>query len=315
MHKEHQWGFISMMNDWDDLRIFLAVARQGSVTQAAIALEVNHSTVSRRIGAFEKKIGTRLFDRLSSGFAITQAGEELMTIAQEVERSISALDRKIMAQDHVMKGKLRIAVPATMAASDLMPYIAEFSKMHPDVEMQIFGSDRHINLHMNEADIAIRVTNTPPETLMGRRVANIAGAVYAAQIYLQEYDCTPETIIDRQNHRWVWHTLEKKRPNWLQKYYPNARMVCQMDSKLACFEAINHGLGIGQMPCRVGDADPTLHRIPPFDATPDLDVWVLYHPSLAATARIQAFSRHIANAFAKELHYFEGQKRPIDRAQ
>ncbi len=295
------------MNDWDELRYFLATARQGSLTRAAQTLGVNHSTVSRRITAFESKLGTRLFDRSVSGFVVTQAGQEMMPTAERIEKEIALLDRQILSRDMTMTGPLRIATPPALIATFLMPHIASFTEQHPRVEIDILSSDALVNMHNHEADIAIRSTDAPPENLIGRRLVPVAKAIYASTKYLKHHNCCNQTIRDGPEHRWISITHEGAKPAWVSKNFPKARPGCRVDTLLALLQAVKHGIGIGELYCRFGDTDPDLRRLYPFNTRLERDIWVLYHPDLRHTARVRAFTSHIAEAFARERHLYAGE--------
>ncbi|MEM7020729.1 MAG: LysR family transcriptional regulator, partial [Pseudomonadota bacterium] len=159
--------------DWDDLRFFLAVARTGTVTGAARRLSVNHSTVTRRITAFEKKVGVRLFERLSTGYVTTPAGEDVLNHAERMETEFNAMERHIAGRDDKLGGPLCVTAPATLINNLFMPHIARFIEIYPDIELQLMASYENINLNRREADIAIRITNNPSENLVGRRLSHI----------------------------------------------------------------------------------------------------------------------------------------------
>jgi len=295
------------MNDWDDLRYFLATAREGSLTRAAQMLGVNHSTVSRRISAFEDKLGARLFDRSVSGFVVTQAGQEMMQTAMRIEKEITLLDRQMLSRDMTMTGRLRIATPAALIATFLMPHIASFSLKYPSVEIDIQSSDTLINLHNHEADIAIRSIKNPSESLMGRRLTPVAKAIYASSSYLERHGCCARSIRDGIQHRWVQSKSNNDVPAWVLKHFPSAQIGCRVNTLLARIQAVKHGIGIGELHCRFGDSDPELHRIYPFETVLDTDFWVLYHPDLRHTARVRAFTSHIAEAFNRERDLYAGK--------
>ena len=294
------------MNDWDDLRFFLATAREGSLTRAAQTLGVNHSTVSRRISAFESKLKARLFDRSISGFVVTQAGQDMMQTALRVEKEMNLLDRQMLSRDMTMTGRLRIATPAALIATFLMPHIASFKQKHPGVEIDILSSDTLVNLHNHEADIAIRSIKSPSENLVGRRLTPVAKAIYASSSYLEQHQCNAGTIRDSPEHRWVQQAQRSDVPSWVLNHFPSAQVGCRVNTLLARIQAVKHGLGIGEMHCRFGDTDTDLHRIYPFETVLDTDFWVLYHPDLRHTARVRAFTSHIAEAFHFERDLYAG---------
>ena len=116
--------------DWDDLRFFLAVAREGSLSAAAGLLGVTHTTVSRRITAFEQRLGVRLFERLPTGYVPTAAGEEMRHAAGRVEQEVASLDRKVLGRDERLQGTIRVALPDIIAAN-FMPHFEAFGRAYP----------------------------------------------------------------------------------------------------------------------------------------------------------------------------------------
>ena len=132
--------------DWDNLRIFLALANQGSVRAAGAALGISHSTVARRIEAFEDQLGVRLFDRTPSGYALTAAGEEMLGVAGRVDEEISALERRILGQDTRLAGEIRVTLPDAIVSDLLMPDLADFTRDYPDIDLEIILSYRHLYL-------------------------------------------------------------------------------------------------------------------------------------------------------------------------
>jgi len=170
---------------WDDLRIFLAVAREGSISGAAKRLSVQHSTVSRRLRTLEEKLATRLIERVKSGYEMTEAGEELMTSAKKIEREILGFEGALSGQDSGAAGELRVSAINNMASSILMPIFANFSATYPEIELHIQVTNQFVKLAQRDADIAIRLTNTPMDTLIGTRLATVGSAVYGARAYCE----------------------------------------------------------------------------------------------------------------------------------
>jgi len=297
------------MKDWDDLRYFLSVARAGNVTAAARKLGVNHSTVSRRICAFEERLGIKLFERLPSGYALSPLGEELLGSVQGVERDITAISRKIASQDMRMKGSLRVTVPESIFSVVLMPKIASFNKMYPDIEIEITGTPQIVNLNNREADLAIRVTNRPPEGLVGRRLTEQRLAKYASLTYLKQHGLEPEAISDSlvkvpATHTWVGLIGEKATPGWVDTYYPGSKCAARLDSVFGLFEAVKAGLGIAELPCRIGCGDPRLIRVPPLETVRHDDIWVLYHRDMRHISRLRAFSDFLIKTIVAEQQLF-----------
>ena len=149
------------MIDWDDIRFFLAVARRGSITAASRDLGVNHSTVSRRIAGFEESLGTRLFDRVSSGYELSQAGREMMPIAQRMEEDALMVDRQFYGRDTELEGLLKVTTAGPFVNEFFMTQLDQFLKDYPGVEIELIVSVDTANLHAREVDVAMRVTNNP----------------------------------------------------------------------------------------------------------------------------------------------------------
>jgi DNA-binding transcriptional LysR family regulator len=172
------------MMDWDDVRYFLAVAREGSVRAAAERLEVNHSTVLRRVAQLEERLGAQMFEKLPSGYRLTDVGEEVLEYAEQMEVSSNQLATRVLGRDQSVRGRLRVTMAPTLATHLLMPDCAEFAALHPDIEMEILSSDEPVNLTNREADVAIRVVydrNTLPLNLHGLEGLALFGAVYISR--------------------------------------------------------------------------------------------------------------------------------------
>ena len=140
--------------NWDDLKIAMAVAKQNSVRKAAKSLDVHHTTVSRRIEAFEEQIGVRLFDRLSQGYVLTEAGEDLVRSAGRIEDEISAVEARLMGRDKRLTGDVRVAVPPSLAMHFAMPVITQFMNRYPDVSIETLISYEHLDLSRREFTMA-----------------------------------------------------------------------------------------------------------------------------------------------------------------
>jgi DNA-binding transcriptional LysR family regulator len=182
------------MNNWDDIRYFLAVIRSGSVRAAADALGVNHATVIRRIVQLEKVLGSKVFDKLPSGYRLTPAGAEIVDLAEQMEAKSDELKSRIFGRDQGLRGKLRVTLAPSLASGLLMPDFATFSATHSEIELEVIASQGPVNLVKREADVALRViyeTSSPPPHLNGLRLQDVHGAAYAARTLLQESGAQP----------------------------------------------------------------------------------------------------------------------------
>jgi DNA-binding transcriptional LysR family regulator len=298
--------------EWDDLRYILAVANEGSLAAAARMLGVNHTTVLRRVNAFEKRLGVRLFERLPTGYVLTAGGEELIAAARHVNETVTALERKLAGQDMRLSGTVRVTTTDTLMGSILPEILAEFHASYPGIQIEIAVSNVMFNMTKRDADVAIRPVRDPPETLIGRRVAKLAFAIYGNAQYLKEHKAK-----DLAAHQWVGpddSLVGTSVAQWMRSKLPASAITLRADSLFALRRAAQAGLGLAALPCYLGDTTPDLvcvHRpIPEMETA----LWVLTHEDLRHTARIRAFTEFSAQAFGRRRPLLEGeQARPRDR--
>lgn len=288
------------IDNWDDLRLFLAVARAGSLSGAAREVGVNHSTVFRRIGAFEDSLGVRLFDRLPSGYALTAAGEEMQASAERVEAEIAALDRRVTGQDLRLSGVVRITTVDMLAQGLLPRHLVAFRRAYPGIEIELTVGNATLSLTRREADVALRVGNQPPETLVGRRVGRLVFAVYGAA----EAGRATAPLAERP---WIGLNAEHAPlVSAFEAFLPGVRPGFRVSSVAAAIAAARAGIGLATLPCGIADLDPGLTRIAPLPESFTLDLWLLTHEDLRRTARIRAFLDFMAEVLAEEAPLLEG---------
>lgn len=270
--------------NWDDLKIFLAVAEAPSMRVAAKNLQVSHSTVSRRIEALEADLGVRLFDRMPDGYRLTQSGDELLPVALTMEESLHSFGRNVVGRDDELKGQVCVTVPDVIAITFFMPFFAEFMRAYPDIQLKIHDSFEVFDLSRREADVAIRFTNKPPEHLIGRKLGNMHQAVYATRDYLDKHDpSTPDSTA-----KWIGWGTPEDRPSWVARSpFPDLGVAGHFNNMMIQYQATKEGLGLGYFSCVLGDADPDLVRLS--EPKPSLEVWLLSHRDLRAAARMKAF--------------------------
>ncbi len=301
----HQAGDAVQAMDWDDLRVFVTLARTGSVWRAARELRVNHSTVSRRIAQFEEKLGVRVFERLPRGYELTADGERVLASALRVQEEIDTLERQVLGQDARLAGAICFTMPDHFV-SFLTPALTEFEDRYPDIELEVRVSFSQLSLSQREADVALRVTQeSPPEGLVGRRVTRHSSAAYASRDYLARHDLAA----DPPTARWIgWDDLVPF-PKWVKESdYPHIPVRGRLNHPMLQLEAVRAGFGLALAPCFIGDADPLLERVPPGRVFHNRDVWLLTHRDLRAAARIRAFLDFLADVFRRERPLFEGER-------
>lgn len=286
--------------NWDDLRLFLAVARAGSISGAARQLGVQHSTISRRIRQFEEKMGARLLERKRGGYELTLAGEHIKEAADRIEREVIGVDSALPGKDTQLAGPLRVTAINNMASSILMPMLSSFSEQHPQVELHIIVSNSDASLSQREADVAIRLTNSPTDTLIGKRIVTVASAIYGSRTYLEQL---------RQKGgepKWIGVECCGFHKTWTKQSCGDQTHNFFSDDTLLTLSAIREGVGISILPCFMGDTDPTLKRYSEPDPSYDLGLWILLHSDLKRSARVLAFRDHMINTINEKSDLFEG---------
>jgi DNA-binding transcriptional LysR family regulator len=291
--------------DWNDLRVVLAVAREGSLSGAARALRVTHSTVFRRLAVIEQALGVRFFERFRDGYVATPAGEAAALLAERLAGEVAELERRLSGQDMRPSGTVRIATADTVWPL-VCRHVPEFRARHPEIVPEFTISNAMANLTRREADIAIRPVPDPPEHLVARRIADIAHALYASPDYLMRNNCR-----DLGGQDWIG--LEDTAPptvvgRWLRRHVQPGHVVLTVDALPALRDAARAGLGLVVLPCYLGDCDDGLRRlaVTPADL-PQSALWLLTHDDLRRTARVRAVVDFFAVALLRYRALLEGK--------
>jgi DNA-binding transcriptional LysR family regulator len=293
--------------DWDDLRLVLAIAREGSLSGAARGLGITHSTVFRRLGAIEERMGVRLFERFRDGYAATPAGETAARVASHMADEVLSLERRLSGQDLKPSGTVRIATTDTISML-LVTHLSDLRTAHPEITVELSVSNTMANLTRREADIALRPTPDPPEILVGRRLADIAHTAYASPDYLSRHNSK-----DLCNHQWIGlddALAATVVGQWLRDTIPHDRFPIKVDTLLPLRDAAIAGMGLAMLPCYLGDtAGPSLRRAPEASKNPPSSaLWLLTHQDLKRAARIRAVMDFLATAFASERALLQGKR-------
>lgn len=292
------------MIDWDDVRYFLATARGGSVRAAAKRLGVNHSTVLRRIAQFEEHLGAQMFEKLPAGYRLTTAGEEVLDLAHQMEASSHVLETRVFGRDQSARGLLRVTLPPFLATHLLMPDLADFARLHPDIEMEILSSGEVANLTNREADVAIRIVTdrkTLPLNLHGLKGPELFSGIYMSRDGLAAWRASARDPI-----RWIVvdnHGI----PDWAHEGEVHATGVpFRTPGAQTQIVAAQQGIGMTKLPCFVGDADPLLVRVPGTDLPTHGTLWLLTQGETRKTKRVRLFTEFISRRLAAYVPLLAG---------
>ena len=288
------------MQDWDNLRFFLSVARTGSLTAASEKLGVNQSTVSRRIQHFEQELDVRLFERLTTGYILTPEGEELFRRASRIEEETQAIERHVMGKNVKLEGPIRVTLSLAMSRYLLTPIFKKFHCLHPGIQLHLDFSNSLHNLTAREADVAIRVTpDAIPGNLIGRELGVMKFAVYGEQRYIESWRKSK----GKKPLRWIGEDNNIARPAWLPTNIEPLQLVMRTNDVLATVDLLNQGLGVGRLPTFIGDAEKKLARLKIKNHLPEVPAWLLTHVDMRRVSRVSVFTALVVDDLRKILHY------------
>ena len=280
------------MFDWNDLRHLIAVSRCGSTLAAAKMLDVNQSTVHRRLMELERRIGLALVKRRPAGYRLSELGEALIDEILAVQTAVDNVERKIRSLKHDLKGTIRLTCPEPtvprIAASGLLN---RFHARYPDLVVEFVTSDRYLDLAKGEADVAFRSGEPVDERLVGRKICDSIWAVYASRSYVRQHG-RPETIADLAAHALIGFDgiMQNHRVAiWLPTAVPDARIVSRSSSMLGAVASVKAGVGVAPLPTTLGDAEDTLIQVLPPVEELTRSWYLLTAPDLRKTPRIAAF--------------------------
>ena len=288
--------------EWGHLPYFLAVAREGSLSAAARSLGVNQSTVFRRIGALEERLGARLFERQARGYALTGLGERVLPLAMRMEDDALAVERIVVGADDALQGVIRFTTVLELLAC-VAPHLRAFMDRYPGIGLDIDTDPRVASLGRREADVALRPGGPPSELdVVGRKLVRAPLAAYASADYLERRG-RPSAMEDLAGHNLIAFTAPGRAP--LQ--HPRSRTMMRIGSMSGQALAARSGAGVAALPVFVGDADPTLERLFIVPAPATHHVWLLTHADLRQTARVRTFIDFLSEAIRRDAVHYEGE--------
>ena len=280
---------------WDEIRTAFQVARLGTVSGAAEVLGVHHATVIRHIDALEKTLGTKLFQRHARGYTPTEAGRDLLIVAQTTEEQFAQLSSRIKGQGEVVAGELTIT--SISGLSDLVvPLLATFQDLYPLVQVRFLTDMRVFRLDYGEAHVAIRAGAAPeePDNVV-QPLTHIRTGLYASQAYIARYG-QPKDESDFAGHRFVCVDSESTRApfyRWLRTSVPASAISFRATEPAALEDAVRHGAGIGFVAAYKAKASDDLVEILPPRPEWDAPLWIVTHVDLHRTRKVQAFLTHL----------------------
>ncbi|MET0164917.1 MAG: LysR family transcriptional regulator [Vicinamibacterales bacterium] len=288
--------------DWEDVRYFVALARNGTLSATARALRVNHATVARRITSLEALLGRALFDRRASGYALTGEGKSLLREASAMEEAALAVLSRLDAGTE-MSGLVRLAAGRVLAERFLIQRLQAFHERYPTIDLEVIGGSRVISLAKREADVALRYGSPKDSELIARRVATITFGLYTAPSYRDKLKAgqQPTFIGFDQDSDFI------EEAKWLAREFGDARFSFRTNSQTTQAAAARAGYGVALLPRYiVATHEPDLVQVSLGGRLPERDVWLLFRRDLVKVPRVTAVIDYLVEVFRRERRLLSG---------
>jgi DNA-binding transcriptional LysR family regulator len=300
------------MYDWNDLRCFLAAAREGSTLAAAKVLRTSQTTVARRIAALEAALGFPLFEKRQGGYSLTPSGEELVSRAEQVEQAADAFDEAASAHRRDVSGSVKITTEEIYASTILAPVLRQLHEKYPEIVIELDTSQKIRDLGAGEADISLRSTKdaNQPAGLVGRQLCIDDWSLYCSRDYAARHGA-PESVAELKNHPFIgggggnlWIHYQA----WLQALGLEQQVAMHHATSGGLLSGVRSGFGIAVLPCVVADADPDLIRCLSPRTEHGRILWLLTHERVRQTPRVRAVIDFLYDRLSRHVRQLQMKK-------
>lgn len=300
------------MFDWNDVRYFIAVAREGSTLAAARALRTSQTTVARRIAALEEALGVPLFEKRQAGYSLTPAGHDLLDRAKQVELSAGAFAEAASAHSRDLSGKVKLTTEEVYAITLLAPMLRELHERHPEILIELDTSQQVRDLGAGEADISLRSTKEEqqPAGLVGRQLCIDDWSLYCSRDYAARHGA-PASLEELKNHPFIggggghlWIHYQA----WLQALGLEQQVAMHHTTSGGLLSGVRSGFGIAVLPCIVADADPDLIQCLPPRTQHGRVLWLFTHERCRHTPRVRAVIDFLYERLSQHVRQLETKR-------
>jgi DNA-binding transcriptional LysR family regulator len=271
------------MADWEDLRHFVVLAREGTLSAAARMLGVDHATVARRVAALEADTGLKLIDRRARSYQLTDDGKRIAATAIPMEEAAFAVGRAVQAARPGLRGEISISSPPSLANVLIAPQLFRLRQRHSGIRIKLIGEKRVASLNRREADVALRLSRPQQAELVARKIGSFGYSLYGAPTYLKETPPHAFAFIGYDDSM-----DEAPQQKWLQAVAAGNEIVLRTTDLENQAAAARTGVGLAALPHFLGDPDPRLKRYDVAPAPPSRDVWLLVHRDLLHSPLVRA---------------------------
>jgi len=294
--------------NWNDIRYLLAVARHGGLTGASRELKVSQSTVARRIETLESALRTRLFERHTNGYELTDAGRGMAEKAIAIETRMVEMESDFSGRDTEISGAVRVVTVETLANQLIIPRLAALHETYPDLSLGVAINASFARLPQREADIGLRLCRPEQGTFAVKRLGTIAFGLYASPGYLMHHPVRQESlpIVGHRLITWGDPLSYVALPKVMRSWATDGGATLTVDSVQAQMLAIRSGAGLGILPCIMADGDEGLVRVKPQQCNQEENIWLVVHNDIQHARRIRVVCDFLATTVREQLAALAG---------
>ena len=281
------------MSDWENLRHFVVLAREGTLSAAARQLGVDHATVARRVAALEAETGLKLIDRRARSYALTDDGRRIAATALPMEEAAFAVGRAVQAAKPGLRGEVSVSAPPSLANALVAPQLYRLRRRHAGIRIKLIGEKRSASLNRREADVALRLSRPREPGLVARKIGSFGFGLYGA----------PDYVKDTPRHARAFITYDDSmddapQQKWIQAVAAGNEIVLRTNDLENQAAAARTGVGLAVLPHFLGDGDPRLERCDASPAPPSRDVWLLVHRDIRQAPLVRAVMEFLTDCVA-----------------
>jgi DNA-binding transcriptional LysR family regulator len=299
-------GGLAGMENWDDIRIFLAVARQGGMASAANSLGVNHTTVARRLSGLEAALRARLVDRTPSGVSLTAAGRDFLRHAERIESETRSAEQHLHSTDGTLSGKVRLATREAFGAWLVCPKAHLLNQRHPELKLELLSEARTISLMNRDADITVSLHYPTQGRVIVQKLTDYRLGLFASRGYLEAYGPV-DSIDDLKDRDVIWYVddiVDIPEQRYMQRIVAESRAGFRATNILAQYVAMSSGMGIGIIPVYHASQDPNLVRILPDQVEEMRTYWLSVHPDSQNLPNVRAVMDFVVEIIREKKSLF-----------
>lgn len=285
---------------WSDFHTVLSIAHHGSVALACEAMAITHSTLLRKLDQIEHRLKTRLFHRSRGRYTPTEAGAEIVEAARSFEPVAAAAEMRVKGLDLRPRGEVRVTAAPIVIEHLLAPVLVQFASAFPEIQIELAATRDHVNLRRREAEVAIRIADTVPDWLVGRKLVDLKFRVYGPAAGRGRASLRPLPELARQR-RWIGFERDArdlKFDRWLAREVPDASVVLRVDNFSHAATLVRAGLGIALLPVFVESRLDGLSPLTETVGALTTPLWLITHPELMDSMRVKVLMRAFGPALA-----------------